>query len=250
MRCPAPYPKLVTWALLCLVVNGCQPSGLVVRAPKARLGVGDSAQLTASEGGWFFIGMHALEPRSLAWRTTGESVLIPEPDGRVTCVGTNGRENESSIISAASGSRRGWVRFQVTRAGPGPSLDFVTESSISPCPQWPIGRCPVIREGESLPFRLRGHGPNTPDVTARSAGTRYLVFIGSGLANDPAPQRVIGESWPPNLNAASVRIDDLRGVITAPDSIGALNGLAVIIFARNNDSVGWHFLRIEHRMRS
>jgi hypothetical protein len=162
-------------------------------------------------------------------------------------VGTNGREKESAIISATSGSRRGWLRFHVTRAGPGPSLEFVTENSMSPCARWPNGRCVVVHEGESVRFRLRERGTGSPDVTARSAGTQYLVFIGSGLANDPAPQIVIGEPWPQNLNAASVRIDDVSGVITAPESIGGLNWLAVIVFARNNDSVGWLFLQIEHR---
>jgi hypothetical protein len=94
---------------------------------------------------------------------------------------------------------------------------------------------------------MRTHGPGAPDVTARSTGTTYLVFVGSGLANDPAPQTIIGEPWPRGLNAASVRIDDANHVIRAPDSIGSLNRLRVIILARNNDSVGWLFLRIEHQ---
>ena len=244
------FVRAIAWPLLCIVLSGCHPSVLVVRAPKTKLGVGESTQLTASEGALWFVGMHALEPRSLTWRTTGASCLVPEPDGRVTCVGTNGREYESAIISAASGSRRGWLRFHVTRAGPGPSLAFVTRGSTSPCTEWPNERCTTVREGESVRFRIRKLGPGSPDVTARSAGTQYLVFIGSGLANDPAPERVIGEPWPPKLNASSVRIDDVSGVIAAPDSIGTLNWLAVIIFARHNDSVGWLFLRIEHRVRA
>jgi len=189
-----------------------------------------------------------LEPRSLEWRTTGESVLVPEPDGRVTCVGTDGRETESAIISAASGAHRGSRRFRVTRAGPGPSLDFVTQDSIGPRPQWPTERSIVVHERDSVRFRLiRTHEPGVPDVTARSTGTTYLVFVGSGLANDPNPQTTIGEPWPQGLNAMSVRIDDVNGVISAPESIGNLNWLQVIILARNNDSVGWLFLRIEHR---
>src|SRR5882672_6119767 len=116
--CRLAFVPAIALPLLCVVMTGCHPSVLVVRAPKTTLGVGESTQLTASEGGLWFLGMHALEPRSLAWRTTGESCLVPEPDGRVTCVGTNGRENESAIISAASGSGRGWLRFHVTRAGP------------------------------------------------------------------------------------------------------------------------------------
>jgi hypothetical protein len=105
----------------------------------------------------------------------------------------------------------------------------------------------MMHEGDSIHFQvIRKRGPGTPDVTARSAGTRYLVFVGSGLANDPAPQIIIGDLWPPNLNAASIRIDDVRGVITVPE-IGSVNWFSVIIFARNDDSVGWLFLLIDHR---
>jgi len=236
------------WTLLCLVMNGCDPSGLVVSAPKTRLGVGETAQLVVFKRRPWLLGMDTLDPRSLEWRTTGESVLLPEFDGRVTCVGTNGKEYERAIVSAASGSRRGWRLFRVMREGPGPSLDFVTQGSVSPCPRWPVEQCTVVHEGDSVPFRLiRKRGPGTPDVTARAAGTRYLVFVGSGLADDPAPQRIIGEPWPPKLNAASVRIDDVNGVIAAPETIGGLNWFAVTVFARNYDSVGWLFLRIEHR---
>jgi hypothetical protein len=238
---------VIAWPLLCLVMIGCQPSGFVVRAPKTTLGVGESVQLEVFKRGPWFFDMQRLEPQSLVWRTSGESVLVPEPDGRLTCVGTAGRENESAIISAASGLRRGWRRFHVTRAGPGPTLDFVTRGSISPCPQLSTERCTVMHEGDSIRFQvIRKRGRGAPDVTARSAGTQYLVFVGSGLANDPAPQIIIGEPWPPNLNAASIRIDDARGVITAPD-IGSLNWFAVMILARNDDSVGWLFLQIEHR---
>jgi len=111
----------------------------------------------------------------------------------------------------------------VTRAGPGPSLDFAIQDSVRPCTERPTERCAVIHEGESIRFRLLKHGPGKPDVTARSAGTRYLVFVGSGFANDPAPQIVIGEPWPPNLNAASVRIYDISVLITAPAAIGSLD---------------------------
>lgn len=229
-------------------MSGCDPSGLVVRAPKTTLGVGETVQLAVFNRGPGFFETHALEPRSLVWRTTGESVLVPEPDGRVTCVGTNGRETESAIISAASGTHRGWRRFRVTRSGPGPSLDFVTRDSVGPCPDSLTERCIVLHEGDSVRFRLmRTHLPGASDVTARSTGTTYLVFVGSGLANDPTPQAIIGEPWPQGLNAASVRIDDANQIIRAPDSIGSLNWLRVIVLARNNDSVGWLFLRIEHR---
>ena len=239
---------VLIWPLLCLVMNGCDPSGFVIRAPRTTLGVGETVQLAVFERGPGLLEMRTLEPRSLEWRTTGESVLVAEPDGRVTCVGTNGRETESAIISAASGAHRGSRRFRVTRAGPGPSLDFVTRDGTGPCPDRPTERCIVIPEGDSVRFRLiRTHGPGAPDVTARSTGTTYLILVGSGLANDPTPQTIIGEPWPRGLNAASVRIDDANDVIHAPDSIGSLNWLGAIILARHNDSVGWLFLRIEHR---
>ena len=236
-------------SVVALLMSGCRPSSLVLKAPRTTLGVGETVHVAALERGPWLFETHALEPGSLVWRTTGESCLLAEPDGRVTCVGTGGREKESAVISAASGSRRGWLRFRVTRSGPGPSLDLVTQDSLGPCPQWPTERCAVIHEGDSLRFRVRERGPGAPDVTARSMGTRYLVFIGSGLANDPAPEVVVGKPWPQNLNAASVRIDDVHGVITAPETIGELNCLAVIILVRSNDSVGWLFLRIEHRAR-
>jgi len=92
---------------IALLLTGCRPSGLVVSAPKTTLGVGETVQLTVRERGPGFFETHALEPRSLEWRTTGESCVLAEPDGRATCVGTNGRENESAFISAASKSRRG-----------------------------------------------------------------------------------------------------------------------------------------------
>src|SRR6267378_3875763 len=126
---PRVMPAIV-WPLLCLVMIGCQPSGFVVRASKTTLGVGESVQLEVFKRGPWLFDMQRLEPRSLVWRTTGESVLVPEPDGRITCVGTNSRDHESAIISAASGLRRGWRRFHVTRAGPGPSLDIVTRGSM------------------------------------------------------------------------------------------------------------------------
>jgi hypothetical protein len=81
-------------------------------------------------------------------------------------------------------------------------------------------------------------------VTRRSTGTRYTAFFGSGVPNDPNAARIVG--YGQGISPTTFVIDDERGVITAPPSIGHLNHFTVLVFARNGDAVGWKQFQLAH----
>jgi len=83
------------------------------------------------------------------------------------------------------------------------------------------------------------------DLTSSATGTRYTLFFGSGVPNDPSPSRVTG--GPDTVTARSFLLDDKQGVITAPDSIGRLNYARVIVFFRNGPLVGWREIVVIHQ---
>ena len=62
--------------------------------------------------------------------TTSESMLIPERDGRVTCVGTRGKDQESAIIGVQNGNLYGSISFKLLPAGPGSSLEVVADKAV------------------------------------------------------------------------------------------------------------------------
>ncbi len=184
---------------------------LQVTAPKTTLRVGETVQLKVlqrlPDG-----SVRDLTDASTGtiYYTTSESMLVPESDGQVTCIGTRERPRESAIISAKNGLLFGSIRFKLIAGGPGPRLMVVADRL-------------VLLEGERAQLRvyrpIKGAAPQ--EVTPTSAGTRYLIFPGSGR-HDPS----------------DLSIDD-QGVTSAPTSIGRLTRLPVIVFVRNGELAGW-----------
>lgn len=147
--------------------------------------------------------------------TTSESMLIPERDGRVTCVGTWGKAQESAIIGVQNGKRYGSISFTLLPAGPGPSLKVVADKA-------------VLSEGEQTQLHVYKPLPGDvlQDVTATLMGTRYLTFTGYGRI-DPSVISITG-----------------TGGVSAPKSIGRYNRRTVVVFVRHANDVGWVQLKV------
>jgi hypothetical protein len=189
---------------------------LAVTAPKTTLRVGETVQLRVT---------NRLRDRSIedltdpstgtTYFTTDEFMLVPEPDGRVTAVGTRGKPRESAIIGVQNGALQGSISFDLLPVGPGPRLQVVADSA-------------VLREGEQTQLHVYKPVPNgtRKDVTATWSGTKYLIFTGSG-----------------RVNFNVVRIND-SGLASAPASLGRYNWRAVMVFVRNGDDIGWIELKI------
>ena len=191
---------------------------LQVSAPRTTLRVGETVQLSVRQRQSDGTTRDLTDPASgTRYYTTGESVLIPEPDGRVTCIGTAGKDHESAVIGAANGEKTGSVRFDLLPAGPGPGLEVTADKS-------------VLQEGERVQLHVFKSSPagGRKEVTATSSGTRYLLFAGQAFP-DPS---VIGVSD--------------TGLASAVSSIGSYNYRTVFVFVRNDDSVGWIELKVVH----
>jgi hypothetical protein len=186
------------------------------------------------------------------YTTTGESVLVVEPDGWVTCVGTNGRPRESAWISATNGDSHGHLSFDLSLGGPGPTLEFITApTDVPPLPdnaQSPVGPCcspPLaLKEGQQMRFKVQVRASGR-DLTSSATGTRYTLFFGSGKPNDERPSIITG--GPDAVSARSFLLDDKQGAITAPDSIARLKHARVIVFFRNGELVGWREIVVIHK---
>jgi hypothetical protein len=177
------------------------------------LGVGESAQLTVKLRRPNLEVVDVTdEETGTKYITTDESMVIPEPDGRITCVGTQGKDFEQTDVAAVHGKIRSWIGVRLQSNGPGPTLEIVPEKA-------------TLHEGESIHFRVVDK--NQSDMTRRSSGTRYLVFKGYGVPDSKV-----------------IRIDDEAGTLTALDSLGKYQSLHPIIFVRNGDLVGWIVLKI------
>jgi len=61
-------------------------------------------------------------PNKTVYSTTSESMLVIEPDGTATCIGTQGKPSETAWIGAANGNHHGHLAFDLQSVGPGPSL--------------------------------------------------------------------------------------------------------------------------------
>jgi len=85
-------------------------------------------------------------------------------------------------------------------------------------------------------FRIRARGSGR-DLTTSEAGTRYTLFVGSGVPNDLRPSIITGGS--DAVSAKGVLLEDKQGAITAPDSIARMNRARVIVLFRHGDVVGW-----------
>jgi hypothetical protein len=252
--------RLERWPAALLIVLGLAGCDLLVRwgedlhltAPKTSLGVGESVRITVREKVSWFRTVELADPSKTIYTTTGESALVVEPDGAVTCVGTYGRARESAWASATNGKKHGHLSFELIREGPGPTLDFIpaspdlpslpdrAQSPFVPCCSPPL----ALREGQPMRFRIQARGAGR-DLTSPATGTRYTLFVGSGRPNDPRPSIITGGS--DAVSARSFLLDAKQGMITAPDSIARLNHARVIVFFRNGDLVGWQEIVVIHR---
>jgi hypothetical protein len=189
--------------------------GLEMTASQTTLRVGETAQLRVFER---LAGRPGRDLTSsvtgTVYTTTDEAMLIPEPDGRVTCIGTRGRPRESAIVAATNGKLYRSLTFDLIAEGPGPRLEVHADRT-------------VLAEGASTRLHVvKIEDGRRQDVTAASTGTRYLTFAGEGRPD-----------------TAVVTIDG-TGVASATTSIGRLNRRRVTVFARNGDAVGWLELQV------
>jgi len=209
-----------TGLIAVLFVSGCigeDETDLRVAAPaRTTLHVGETIQLEVSEK------PPDGSPRDLTsadsgtiYYTTAESRLIPEPDGRVTCIGTDGKEQESAVIGVGNGPHHGHIRFELLPSSAKPLLEVSAGKTR-------------LRAGETTQLRVFASQPGSArrELTATSTGTRYLTFPGHGRA-DPSV----------------VRISD-SGLASTVSSLGRYNHRTVIVFVRNGESTGWIELKV------
>ncbi len=189
---------------------------LHVTVPKTTLRVGETVRLTVLQKLPDGSIRDLTDPSTgTTYRTSSESKLIPEPDGRVTAVGTRGRPQETALITVKNDKLDGSISFVLLSAGPGPGLEVVADEVM-------------LREGEQTQLHVYKPLPDGErrDVTATETGTRYLTFPGFG-----------------RYDPSVISIDD-TGLARATDSIGGYNKRTVIVFVRNGDKVGWIELKV------
>jgi hypothetical protein len=220
-------------------------SDLRVSAPHATLHMGETVQLVVARKTW--LGTEPLaHPEQTVYITNWETMAVVEPDGRVTAVGTWGAPTETTDVMALNGKLRGSMSFSLQANGPGPSLDFIVDApevvgmGAATCCSTPVR----LAEGQRARFQVLRHDPQRTDVTRRSAATRYTLFFGSGMPNDPNAARIVG--YGVGINPATFRVDDENGMIVAPPAIGRLNYFTVLVFARNGNEVGWKQFKLVH----
>jgi hypothetical protein len=192
---------------------------LDVATPKTTLRVGETAQLSVIQrlpGG---STRDLTSPTSgTSYFTTSESMLIPEADGKATCIGTNGRDQESAVIGVVNAEHHGHVRFQLLNSGPGPGLEVLADRAM-------------FHEGEKVQLHVFKSlpGDGHQDLTSVSTGTRYLTFAGTAFSD-----------------SSVIRLSE-TGLASAASSIGRDNHRTVIVFVRNADAVGWIALKVVKR---
>jgi len=226
---------------------------LRLTADSTSLGIGESVQLTVQRKVFWFRGEALTEPSKTTYWTTSESALVVERDGWVTCVGTYGRPTESAWISATNGKSHGHLSFDLRSEGPGPTLDLVTatadlppvpdnvqQSSFVPC----CATLLTLKEGQQMRFKIRARASGR-ELTSTATGTRYTLFFGSGVPDDPRPSLITGGT--DAVSARTFLLDDKQGLMVAPDSIARLNHARVIVFFRNGPLVGWREIVVIHK---
>jgi hypothetical protein len=252
--------RLKWWPAAFLIVIGLTGCDLLARwgedlkltAPRTSLGIGESVRIMVQRKVSWFRTAELTDPSKTIYTTTGEAALVVEPDGWVTCVGTYGRPRESAWISATNGKSHGHLSFALRREGPGPTLDFITApADLPPLPgkaQSPFVSCcsaPLaLKEGQQMRFKVQARASGR-DLTSSATGTRYTLFVGSGIPNDERPSIITGGS--DAVSAKSFLLDATQGAITAPDSIARRNYARVIVFFRNGDLVGWREIVVIHK---
>jgi len=212
---------------------------LRLTADSTSLGIGESVQLTVQRKVFWFRGEALTEPSKTTYWTTSESALVVERDGWVTCVGTYGKPTESAWISATNGKSHGHLSFDLRSEGPGPTLDLVT-SPFVPC----CATLLTLKEGQQMRFKIRARASGR-ELTSTATGTRYTLFFGSGVPDDPRPSLITGGT--DAVSARTFLLDDKQGLMVAPDSIARLNHARVIVFFRNGPLVGWREIVVIHK---
>jgi len=213
--------RFVIAAMSVILLASCgllSQADLQVSAPRTTLRVGETVQLSVRQRQPDGTTRDVTDPTSgTRYYTTGEPVLIPELDGRVTCIGTGGKDHESAVIGAANGEKTGSLRFELLPAGPGPGLEVTAEKS-------------VLQEGERVQLHVFKSSPAgvRRELAATSTGTRYLLFAGQAF---PDPGVIVVSE---------------TGLASAVSSIGSYNYRTVFVFVRNEDSVGWIELKVVH----
>jgi len=213
--------RFVIAAMSVVLLASCgllSQADLQVSAPRTTLRVGETVQLSVRQRQPDGTTRDVTDPTSgTRYYTTGEPVLIPELDGRVTCIGTGGKDHESAVIGAANGEKTGSLRFELLPAGPGPGLEVTAEKS-------------VLQEGERVQLHVFKSSPAgvRRELAATSTGTRYLLFAGQAF---PDPGVIVVSE---------------TGLASAVSSIGSYNYRTVFVFVRNEDSVGWIELKVVH----
>ena len=252
--------RLKRWPAAFVIAIGLMGCDLLVRwgedlkltAARTSLGIGESVRITVQKKVSWFRTVELTDPSKTVYTTTSESALVVEPDGWVTCVGTFGRPRESAWVSATNGKSHGHLSFDLSRDGPGPTLDFITaptglppladdaQSPFVPCCSTPL----ALKEGQQMRFKVQVRASGR-DLTSSATGTRYTLFFGSGIPNDQRPSIITG--GPDAVSARSFLLDEKQGAITAPDSIARLNHARVIVFFRNGELVGWREIVVIHK---
>ena len=113
---------LMTMALISAPSFSCcgieDRTDLEVTAPKKTLRVGETVQLSVLQRLPDGSTRELTKPSTgSVYFTTSESMLIPEPDGRVTCIGTDGQDEESAVIGVVNGRHHGHIRFKLLAPG-------------------------------------------------------------------------------------------------------------------------------------
>jgi len=224
--------------------------GLSVGASTTTLHVGESVQLTIRKKRALFFYRKLERPDTTTYSTVSESELVVEPDGRVTCVGTGGRTKDEIWVTAVNGRDWGHVSFDLLQAGPGPALDFIPAEVPKPVtiPDYFIRYAPccsgdpiIMKEGQTISYKLVRHGPPWDDLTNRAI---YTLFFGSGVPDDAHPSVATGGH--DYVNSRTFQLDAQHGTISAPGSIGGDNRDRIVVFARYGDLVGWKYIVITH----
>jgi len=199
-------------------------SPLSLSAWHSTLRMGETVQLAVDRKTW--LGHQPLaHPEKTHYATTFESMVVVEPDGKVTAVGTWGEPEGSAIISAMNGPLWGKVSFSLLAEGPGPTLDFVVETpsvqgmGTATCCSTPAR----LIEGKQVKFHLLRRNLQHTDVTRRITGTRYVLFFGSGKPNDTNAAQIVG--YGAGINPANFLIDDEHGMIVPPQFYRSVESL-------------------------
>jgi hypothetical protein len=203
-------------ATVLVEVDRAGPMDLQIQASNRVLRIGETAQIRVLEKGADGSTKDLTSALTgTVYETTSESLLVPEPDGKVTCIGTHDENRKFATIAIYNGNRHNKISFDLRRDGVGPSLEVTADKT-------------VLQEGQHVRLHVYKQLANGGriDLTATAKGTRYLTFSGYGVASEDV------------INISEI------GLASATKSIGKYHHRTVIVFVRNGESVGWIQLRV------